>query len=110
MSAACANQVQKETDADLRPLLFISATFVHRSHSFLNPTSPTDMGGALGGMLLDSQLDSRLLDDPSPLDPPSLICQPMQVSQVYNSQPFFDAYIHYTEWWGIVDYQSQCFF
>ncbi|XP_031428330.1 ubiquitin-associated and SH3 domain-containing protein B isoform X1 [Clupea harengus] len=58
----------------------------HGSHSFLNPTSPTDMGGALGGMLLDSQLDSRLLDDPSPLDPPSLICQPMQMLRP-NSQP-----------------------
>lgn len=55
---------------------------LHSSHSLLNCTSPSGVGmggGALGGLLLDGQLDTRLLDDPSPLDPPSFICQPMQM-------------------------------
>ncbi|MBN3310341.1 UBS3B protein, partial [Amia calva] len=51
----------------------------HGSHSFLN--SPSGAGGGFDG------LDSRLLDEPGPGEPPSLsvICPPMQVLRV-NSQ------------------------
>lgn len=45
------------------------------------------MGGALSSLLLDRQLDGRLLDEPSPIDPPSLICQPMQVLRTSSTQP-----------------------
>ncbi|XP_017557277.1 ubiquitin-associated and SH3 domain-containing protein B [Pygocentrus nattereri] len=60
---------------------------LHVSHSFLNCTSPTNSGGAMGGSFLDGQLDGRLLDDPSLMDPASLnvICHPMQMLRT-NSQ------------------------
>ncbi|KAL6463811.1 hypothetical protein MHYP_G00282020 [Metynnis hypsauchen] len=60
---------------------------LHASHSFLNCTSPTNSGGAMGGSFLDGQLDGRLLDDPGLMDPASLnvICHPMQMLRT-NSQ------------------------
>lgn len=60
---------------------------LHGSHSFLNCTSPTNSGGAIGGPFLDGQLDGRLLDDFGLGDPSSLsvVCQPMQMLRT-NSQ------------------------
>ncbi|XP_014051313.1 ubiquitin-associated and SH3 domain-containing protein B isoform X1 [Salmo salar] len=51
----------------------------HGSHSFSNPASPSNAGGAVGGLLFDGQLDGRFLDDPG--DPSSLtvLCPPVQV-------------------------------
>ncbi|CAB1315832.1 unnamed protein product, partial [Coregonus sp. 'balchen'] len=51
----------------------------HGSHSFSNPASPSNAGGAVGGLLFDGQLDRRFLDDPG--DPSSLtvLCPPVQM-------------------------------
>uniref|UniRef100_A0A674E8T1 Ubiquitin-associated and SH3 domain-containing protein B n=2 Tax=Salmo trutta TaxID=8032 RepID=A0A674E8T1_SALTR len=51
----------------------------HGSHSFSNPASPSNAGGAVGGLLFDGQLDGRFLDDPG--DPSSLtvLCPPVQM-------------------------------
>uniref|UniRef100_A0A671S9Y5 Ubiquitin-associated and SH3 domain-containing protein B n=1 Tax=Sinocyclocheilus anshuiensis TaxID=1608454 RepID=A0A671S9Y5_9TELE len=60
----------------------------HGSFSFLNGTPPTNIRGAMGGIFLDPHLDGRLLDDPMPVDPPSLsfICQPMQILRPNQSR------------------------
>ncbi|XP_016144386.1 ubiquitin-associated and SH3 domain-containing protein B [Sinocyclocheilus grahami] len=60
----------------------------HGSFSFLNGTLPTNIRGAMGGIFLDPHLDGRLLDDPMPVDPPSLsfICQPMQILRPNQSR------------------------
>ncbi|XP_052412532.1 ubiquitin-associated and SH3 domain-containing protein B [Carassius gibelio] len=60
----------------------------HGSFSFLNGTPPANVKGAMGGIFLDPHLDGRLLDDPMPVDPPSLsvICQPMQIQRPNQSR------------------------
>ncbi|XP_066515212.1 ubiquitin-associated and SH3 domain-containing protein B [Hoplias malabaricus] len=60
---------------------------LHGSHSFLSCTSPTNIGGAMGGHFPDGQLDGCLLDDLGLVDPPGLgvICHPMQMLRT-NSQ------------------------
>ncbi|XP_059405265.1 ubiquitin-associated and SH3 domain-containing protein B [Carassius carassius] len=60
----------------------------HGSFSFLNGTPPANVKGAMGGIFLDPHLDGRLLDDPMPVDPPSLsvICQPMQILRPNQSR------------------------
>ncbi|XP_073696643.1 ubiquitin-associated and SH3 domain-containing protein B [Garra rufa] len=60
----------------------------HGSFSFLNETPSTSMRGAMGGIFLDPHMDGRLLDDPMPVDSPSLsvICQPMQILRPNQSR------------------------
>lgn len=51
----------------------------HGSHSFLNCASPSNTGGAVGGLLFDGQLDGRLLEDIGDPTSLSVVCPPIQM-------------------------------